>query len=172
MNKCPNFQKIDRTISKDILKAWMKKCQDYLEVKGMIQVYEFLYLVTNTIPRQSYVQLPTLWLMSFVGFPPPSNTKWYAPPSRLRKGHSWLQSFQAQTKAWRGARFKLKTHFLIYFFFCWTCDKLEKIPKYQIDIDRSNKVSKAPNTQNEGGGETLLGQQNLSPFLKTNAISD
>lgn len=48
----------------------MKKCQDYLEVKGMIQVYEFLYLVTNTIPRQSY---------------------------------------------------------------------LEKIPKYQIDIDRSNK---------------------------------
>ncbi|EAR93576.3 hypothetical protein TTHERM_00427420 (macronuclear) [Tetrahymena thermophila SB210] len=48
--------KINKTISNDILKEWIKRCNDIIQYKGVIQVHEFLYLVCNTINRHEYIE--------------------------------------------------------------------------------------------------------------------
>ena len=51
-----NIQKINKTISTRVLEEWMKKCSEFLEQKGVIKCHEFLYLMCNTVNRQSFVR--------------------------------------------------------------------------------------------------------------------
>lgn len=42
-------------MSNKVLEEWIKKCSDFLEVKGQIQCHEFLFLVANCISRTKFV---------------------------------------------------------------------------------------------------------------------
>ncbi|EGR31561.1 hypothetical protein IMG5_106940, partial [Ichthyophthirius multifiliis] len=49
------LMKINKVISQDILKEWIKKCSEIVEYKGIIQIHEFLYLVCNTVQRHQFI---------------------------------------------------------------------------------------------------------------------
>lgn len=42
-------------MSNKVLEEWIKKCSDFLEVKGQIQCHEFIFLVANCISRTKFV---------------------------------------------------------------------------------------------------------------------
>lgn len=47
-------QKINKTISQKVLEEWIKRCNDFLDIKGVIQTFEFLFLIANTVDRRNF----------------------------------------------------------------------------------------------------------------------
>lgn len=48
------WKKINKTISNKVLEEWIKRCQDFFEIKGVLQAFEFLFLITNTLDRRNF----------------------------------------------------------------------------------------------------------------------
>ncbi|CAD8169159.1 unnamed protein product [Paramecium pentaurelia] len=47
---------IGKAISSSVLEEWIKRCTDFLQIKGFIQEFEFLYLMANTVDRWAYYE--------------------------------------------------------------------------------------------------------------------
>ncbi|CAD8177228.1 unnamed protein product [Paramecium octaurelia] len=47
---------IGKAISTSVLEEWIKRCADFLQIKGFIQEFEFLYLMANTVDRWAYYE--------------------------------------------------------------------------------------------------------------------